>query len=449
MKSMKKSSHPIQKSLVVEPQKILRFCTCGQSHPTMEVRYYIGNDAFDLLADDARRFLLQGSALVLSDENTHTAAGASVAARLKVEAVRHRVLTLPAGVRATEAQAQKVADASRGHDLILAVGAGTVNDLGKYAAGKRGIPYWAVPTAPSMNGYTSAIAAIKVAGVKRTLSSPPPQFIYIHPETIRNSPLRLRQAGYCDVMAKSVSDIDWQIESLLFSGSYCRLSAGIVAENENTYLDHPEELRQGRKKVTMELLKGLLVSGAAMTLAGSSAPASGGEHLFSHFLDMREGLTGRTPSLHGFQVAGGIVVSACCYRRLAALVRFPGDPRPEGLLREQAEQIPEVWGDLALEVGNRFALKRKALLKLGKLLQQRWEAANALFRQVRPPQYYAERIRRTGFALNLKALDLGEDEFMLAARTAGTIRERITVLDIAAQAGVLEDAAADALALMN
>jgi glycerol-1-phosphate dehydrogenase [NAD(P)+] len=103
--------------------------------------------------------------------------------------------------------------------MILAVGAGTINDLGKYAAGRQGRPYWVFPTAPSMNGYTSAIAAIKVEGVKRTLPAPPPRFIYIDPDIIGGAPLKLIQSGYCDILAKSVSDVDWQIESLLFSGS--------------------------------------------------------------------------------------------------------------------------------------------------------------------------------------------------------------------------------------
>ncbi len=49
-----------------------------------------------------------------------------------------------------------------------------------------------------------------VKGVKRTLPATPPERLYVLPEVIRNAPLKLRQAGFCDVLAKVVSDIDWQ-----------------------------------------------------------------------------------------------------------------------------------------------------------------------------------------------------------------------------------------------
>ena len=74
---------------------------------------------------------------------------------------------------------------------------------------------WPTTTAPSMNGFTSAIAAIKIDGVKRTLPSPPPRYVYVAPDVVRQAPPALIQAGYCDVMAKSVSDVDWQVEYLL------------------------------------------------------------------------------------------------------------------------------------------------------------------------------------------------------------------------------------------
>jgi glycerol-1-phosphate dehydrogenase [NAD(P)+] len=121
------------------------------------------------------------------------------------------------------------------------------------------------------------------------------------------------------VLAKSVSDFDWQIESLLLGGAYCSLPSAIASEPESKYIDHPEKILQGDRKVVLGLFEGLLFSGVAMSLAGSSAPASGGEHLISHFFDMRESITGIKPNLHGLQVGAGVVLSAVCYQKLAAL----------------------------------------------------------------------------------------------------------------------------------
>ncbi len=439
---------PEEKTALVDKARCAERCTCGGSHSIPDVLSYTNGNAFDVLAADGNIFLAGKRALVLDDENTHKAAGAAVTAALSAAAVDYRVITLAGDIHLTDNLAADIRRQADGSPLIIAVGSGTVNDLGKYTAHQLQIPYWCVPTAPSMNGYTSSIAAVKAAGVKRTLPSAPPKAIYIQPEILRNAPLKLRQAGYCDVMAKSVSDVDWQIESLLFGGSYCALPSAIVAESEVFYIERPESIAAGEKDSVDALFKGLLISGIGMSLAGSSAPASGGEHLLSHFWDMREDLTGRVPEYHGLQVGAGIVMSAVCYEKLrhtdgealrpAALKRFRAD----------AEEIQAIWNQFAPEVRKRFNLKKGLLLQFDDLLPENWLNIRPLLASVPPARVFLERIRRTGYPMTLSALDLMPDEFILAARFARTIRERITILDLAAHAGVLEAAAEETLDLL-
>lgn len=435
------------KKFVVTPEERRRLCICGKPHPPADVKQYTGPMAMQALAEDARQ--AGRSILMIDDEMTHEAAGSRVEELFREMVVPYQVLTFSGLVSATEERVDEVFDRSRTHGLIVSVGAGTINDLGKFASTKRSIPFWTAPTAPSMNGYTSAIAAIKMAGVKRTLPASPPEFIYNDPDVICHAPLELRQAGYCDVMAKSVSDIDWQIESLLFSGSYCSLPASIVVQGESGFRDYPEKIQEGEPGAILALQNGLLASGISMLLAGSSAPASGGEHLFSHFLDMREPLTGRKPKLHGWQVAAGIVLSAACYKNLAALDRVDLKHMGETAYSRDFKRIRPTWGETAAEVEKRFDLKRPQLLQLEKLLPSRWEKIQHLCGQVRGPEYYLSLFRRTGFPLTLDSLDLSEDEFFLAALSARTIRERLTVLDLAAQLGVLEQATHEVAALLQ
>ena len=436
-----------EKKYVVTAEECQRFCTCGRPHPAADVKQYSGPMAMRALAEDARG--AGRSILVIDDEMTHQAAGRRVEELFREFSAPHEVLTFTGRITATEELVEEVIDRSRPHGLIVSVGAGTINDLGKYASTKREIPYWTFPTAPSMNGYTSAIAAIKIAGVKRTLPASPPEFVYNDPDVIRNAPPDLRQAGYCDVMAKSVSDIDWQIESLLFSGSYCSLPASIVVQGESGFRDYPEKIREGDPEVVLALQNGLLASGISMLLAGSSAPASGGEHLFSHFLDMREHLTGRTPKLHGLQVAAGIVLSAACYEKLAALDQSGLKHGGDAVFARDFKGIRPTWGVTAAEVEKRFEMKRPQLLELEKLLPANWDEIRRLCGEVRGPAYYLDLFRRTGFPMTLESLDLSKDEFLLAALSARTIRERLTVLDLAAQLGVLEAAAHETMGLFE
>jgi len=402
-----------------------------------------------VLAADYHSLYGEAELLLLSDPQTHAVAGAQLLAALSAHNIGVEHLLLSEEPSATAEIAEHVRSAARGMQLIIAVGAGTVNDLAKYAADRNGIEYWTVPTAPSMNGYTSSIAAIKVKGVKQTLPAAPPHRIYALPEVICAAPLNLRQAGFCDVLAKMVSDVDWRSESLLFSGGYCRLPSALMDGIEEIYAGYPEEIGRGETAEVMGLFRGLLVSGVAMSLAGSSAPASGGEHLVSHFWDMREPLTGRVPELHGLQVGAGILLSTICYARLARLDGDAMSGRAEHAFDATAARIPAVWGQYADEVALQFRGKHAALQRFDELLPAHWPELVAFFRQVRPASDFLDLFRRTGLDFSLASLRLSADEFLLAAHNARAIRSRITVLDLAAHAGVLEEAAEETLALLR
>lgn len=440
--------NPRQHATIIDQDSSLLGCTCGKGHPAPLVTLYAAADACSVLAEDCAALYGNRYVLLLSDPETDAVAGKSLRGELRRCRVFLKHHLLPRKPVATDSLVEMVQAASKDAALIISVGSGTVNDLGKYAADRHGIDFWTMPTAPSMNGYTSGIAAIKVKGVKRTLPAAPPRRIYVLPEVIQQAPLKMRLAGFCDVLAKVVSDIDWQCESLLVSASYCGLPAAMMASVEKSYSEYPEEIGRGEQSCVMGLFNGLLLSGVAMSLAGSSAPASGGEHLLSHFLDMRESLTGREPDLHGLQVGLGIILSSACYRRLAQLEKTDLPQRAEQTFSFTAATIPELWGSYAGEVAKQFAQKQETLLHFDTQLPKHWHRLQLLFSQVQTPEYFVDLFSRTGATFNLKEFRLTSEEFLLAAVNSRAIRDRITVLDLAAHAGVLQRAAEDALQLL-
>lgn len=435
--------------IIADPARYPDWCTCGRNHPTMETMVVSDDLAYDALAGDCRHEFGDRAVLLLDDDNTRAVAGEDIRAALRQCGLAPDDLTLPGTVSADDRAVDRVRQTAQGCGLIIAVGSGTINDLAKAAAWDLDLPYWVAPTAPSMNGYTSSVAAIKVSGVKLTLPAGPPKRIYARPEVIAEAPARLRSSGFCDLTAKFVSDTDWQMDSYLFSDSYCELPSRMVDSLEGDYLTRPEMIADGDKTAVIDLFHGLLASGAAMALAGSSAPASGGEHLISHFLDMRQPITGRPGELHGLQVAVGIIFSTACYRALAELPDRPPLPDGERLYETAAAGIPAVWGDKAKDVADRFAQKRDLLLGLNNLTAGQWTHLRDLCRRVKGPDYFADLFRRAGADISLAGLNLPEDEFRLAADQARTIRERFTVLDLAAHCGALPRATEAALAYLR
>ncbi|HUW34449.1 MAG TPA: iron-containing alcohol dehydrogenase, partial [Planctomycetota bacterium] len=204
-------------------------------------------------------------------------------------------------------------------DAMLAVGAGVVNDLGKWAAHDLGIPYVCFGTAASMNGYASANIAVAINGVKSLIWARPPEAILADPAILRDAPPKLTTAGLGDVLAKSVSSTDWRLNALLFADYFCERSASLIANIEPLCLDHPEGRRDHDADAMAALFRALLLTGMAMTMVGTSSPASGAEHLISHALDMMSSIDGEPHDLHGRQVGVGTVLAAEVYRRVLAV----------------------------------------------------------------------------------------------------------------------------------
>ncbi len=202
---------------------------------------------------------------------------------------------------------------------MVAVGSGVINDLSKWASFELKIPYVVVATAASMNGYSSANVAPTIAGVKMLIEARPPLAVVAEPAVIEQAPHEMITAGFGDTIAKHQSNGDWVFNNLLLDEYHCGFCAGIVGDIEPLYLDCPEHIHQRRPEAIQGLFEALFWTGMAMTLVGTSVPASGGEHLLSHTLDMMAEVRGESHDLHGRQVGVGTLFSAALFERVLAV----------------------------------------------------------------------------------------------------------------------------------
>lgn len=200
-------------------------------------------------------------------------------------------------------------------DLILSVGSGTVTDLGKIAARKRGVPLIVIATAASMNGFTSALAATLDDGLKLTKKTPPPYAVWGHPETLASAPSSMSSAGLGDLHSKPISSADWRLSHRLNGTPW----DPDVVEMLQTVTHLSEGLADGLHRNDPEahgqLFAGLCLTGIAMQAATPGSQASGAEHLISHYFDMIAGSASFTHRAtdHGAQVAVGCMVALCAW----------------------------------------------------------------------------------------------------------------------------------------
>ena len=321
----------------------------------------------------------------------------------------------------------------------MAVGSGVVSDLGKWLAFEADLPAVTFATAASMNGYASANVAPTIGGVKSLVRARPPEAVLAAPSVLKSAPYELTAAGLGDALAKSASSADWYLNHLLFGDYYCERSVGLIAEIEPLYLDRPGELRRGAGEAIEALFGALLLTGAAMTMAETSAPASGGEHLISHSLDMMSGLDGRAHDLHGRQVGVGAVLTAELYRRVLA-IESPQPVEPAG------EIDGAFWGPLAGAMAGQYAQKAERLrAAAGKLVEgDTWDRLRVgLSPLLRSPERIRDCLSDAGAAWRCQDIACEPDRLRSAFVHAHEIRSRFTVLDLARILGLMPAAAAE------
>jgi glycerol-1-phosphate dehydrogenase [NAD(P)+] len=329
---------------------------------------------------------------------------------------------------------------------LLAVGSGTINDLCKASATEVGLPLVTVATAASMNGYTSAIAALTVNGLKVTQACRPPLAVIADPEVLSTAPRRMGAAGFGDLLSKSASSADWLLSHLLFDTYFCPLPVRVVDAAIEAAIGKAEAIRENRLEGLSSLSEALLRSGISMVLAGSSSPASGGEHLVSHLWDMTAHWSGRPPALHGEQTGVTTLVSLALYERLLALDeeqvrRMPIRPAFDSFSRME-EAIGSAFRELApavLPEACRKYVDHAGLTDRRRRIVSRWDRIRSTLRQVVvPARLSAARLEAAGAVTRIADLGVSREELGFAYRYARWIRDRYTVLDLAADLGVLE-----------
>lgn len=314
-----------------------------------------------------------------------------------------------------EVTAAAIRAETREADVLIAVGSGTINDLCKYAAYLDGKAYSVIATAPSMNGYVSANASITVNGFKKTLAAAAPVAVICDVPTLAAAPKELIAAGIGDTLCRSTIQADWLLSHLLLDTPYEPAYFEWLRESEARLLNDPGDVEA--------LIEAILISGLAMRDFGSSAPASQGEHMLAHTMEM---LFPTLPhAFHGLTIAVTALEHARRQQRLLeaerAQIAFP--PRFDALpahLRPEAEQQ---YRKKLPHAGAVEALNSK--------LQEYWpQMAERLATQFLPPSALEVALKAAGCPTHPQEIQWPPEKFAEACQLAHLTRDRFTFLDL-------------------
>lgn len=205
---------------------------------------------------------------------------------------------------ATMDNVNKVIDLSKNSTAILGVGGGKVIDVAKMAATNNNIPFISIPTTAAHDGMSSPRASIKNSKGSVSLSANAPFAIIADTQIINEAPYRFTAAGFCDIISNLTAVEDWKLAHKLINEPFSDSAAALSLMTAELLINEANHIQPHHVESAGIVVKGLISSGMAMSIAGNSRPASGSEHKFSHALD----LIAPKPALHGEQCGVGTIM---------------------------------------------------------------------------------------------------------------------------------------------
>jgi len=261
----------------------------------------IGHDVLGQMPAVCEDLKLGPSALLVSGKGTMNLAGTTVK---EILSEKYTVKSFIAG-EITAPVIKKGEKAAKGVDFLIGVGGGRVIDTAKIVSYNLDLPFISVPTAASHDGIASARASVSLGTGHSSLEAQPPVAIVADTGIIASAPHRLLAAGCADVISNYTAILDWELAHRVkgepvseYAITLSKMTAEILVKDAHLIKPHQEES-------AWIVVKALVSSGVAMSIAGSSRPASGGEHKFSHALDK----LAPGKALHGESCGIGTIIS--------------------------------------------------------------------------------------------------------------------------------------------
>ena len=263
----------------------------------------VGHDALHQVGEVCQSLKLGKRALLVADVTTMKIAGLTVEKSLAARKIKTTEFLIPdattAEVRAAEDKIRKGA-----FDFALGVGGGRPIDVAKCASFNAGVPFVSVPTAASHDGVVSSRASIQKDGEKVSLAAQTPIAVIMDTGIIAESPFRLLASGCGDIISNLAAVKDWALARNLRNEHYSSYAAALSELAARLVIENASTIKPRLEESAWFVCKALVSSGVAMSIAGSSRPASGSEHKFSHALDR----IAKKPGLHGEQCGVGTIM---------------------------------------------------------------------------------------------------------------------------------------------
>jgi glycerol-1-phosphate dehydrogenase [NAD(P)+] len=383
---------------------------------------------------------------LVGDPNTYAAQGEVVAAALMTAGfdVKQILLTSEEVIADGEHVFAVMRALDQNERTFIAVGSGTITDITRFVSHRTRGQFISVPTAPSVDGFTSIGAPMIIEGVKKTVYCHAPIAIFADLDTLCAAPQSMIAAGFGDMLGKYTSIADWRLGQLLWDEPYDETIAQRTLNAVQLCADNVVGIGQAQPDAVRALFDALVESGYCMLDFGQSRPASGAEHHYSHFWEMKLLHEGRPAILHGAKVGVATVLVAGLYDRVRNLARSEvADLLEASTLPDREAELQIIraaYGSEADEVSrdqSRFLdLTQSDYDSLKRRILDNWDAVQAIAAEVPTAEEVARQLKTAGGPSRVEEIGLSAEERDMAIADAHYLRDRFTVRKLTRMLGV-------------
>ncbi len=298
----------------------------------------VGHGVIEELGHTCRQFDFPKTGAVVTGPITSLLAGNHAAEILQREGFEMTTVIVQ---EATSSEVDRVAAEirPRGARFLIGVGGGSKIDITKLVAARLGVPFVSLPTSAAHDGISSPRASLHDSKQARSQEGAVPMGVIADTALIVRAPFRLLASGCADVISNVTAILDWRLAVRLRSEEYSSTAANLSEYAAQEIIDHASSIKPNLEESVWIAIRPILVAGISMSVAGSSRPCSGSEHLFSHALDR----IASHGSLHGEQCGVGAIMMMYLHggdwRRLKTALQTIGAPTTARELGVSPEEI--------------------------------------------------------------------------------------------------------------
>ena len=318
--------------MIMDCEKYVGKCACGREHTLETKKVVVEYNAlanFEQYMEDVglagkRRAVVYDTMVYQLTEGKHVKADQEIVLEAK-------------GLRAEDTLIEEMMKQLDHPEVIVAFGAGTIMDFGRYPAYKLGIPFVAIPTLASSDGFTANICSAILNGQKKSTPMCAPILVVADLDIIKGAPARLVASGINDILAKYISLTDWRIAKIVADEYYCPMVAELAEHALKLMREAADKYAATGVADHEAMTMAQMESGLTMQLLNHSRAASGAEHLMAHLVELHPPRFEKAEGIHGECVGVGTFECIKVYHELAKKTpkAKPFQPLTEEWVREK------------------------------------------------------------------------------------------------------------------